>query len=793
MNSHALDVLEFARVAELTAAFATSDAGAAHVRALAPLSDRGWLEREHARVSAVGALCESEGGWNPAPVPRVDLALERARIAGARWTPQEAAAAGVILTSAATTRRSLDDPRRPAAATAVLEPVARAVVPIPDVARAIARAIDDGGTVRDDASPALKRMRRELRTAEQDIVRILERVIAKLEPHQQVPDASVTVRNGRYVIPVRRDGRAAVGGIVHDTSASGGTLFVEPPAAIEASNRMRELEADAAREVDRILLELTDVARPHADSLQATYDALIELDSLYARARFAKEYRCTPIAFAPAGESLTVRDGRHPLLTARGVPVVAFDLIMNADERTLLVSGPNTGGKTVLLKALGLFQAMAQSGLPVPAGTGTTLPIVDDIFADVGDEQSIEASLSTFSAHVTNLREVLASATSESLVLIDELGSGTDPAEGAALGAAVLESLTARGARTIATTHLGALKDLPLTIAGVVNASLQFDEVQLAPTYRLLKGIPGRSYGLQIARRLQLPADVLDRAVARVPEQERAVSALLAELERREAELAARESTLAADETSAREHGQRIADRERLVRERERAVERAARADARRYLLDARAEVERTIAALKAASESERAEHVRMARRVLERRIDEHGAIDAALAAEGDTHEGAHAGDETVAIGGLVEVDALGGKIGRVLEFRENEALVAVGAVKVTVPRTSLRAATRSAEAPGVRVAIGDIPELDAKPEVDLRGVRVADVDELLLASLDAAVRADLKSLRIIHGKGTGALRERVAEMLSKDVRVQSFRLGAWNEGGAGVTVAEFA
>ena len=793
MNPHALEVLEFARVVDLAAAFATSEPGGAHVRALSPHNDRATLEREHARVAAVGALCDSEGGWNPEPVPRVELALQRVRVTDAVWTPAEAAAIGIVLTSAANTKRSLSDARKPPAAVAVLSAIADAVVPLPDVVRAITRAVGDDGVVRDDASPALKRLRRELRTAEQEIVRILERAIAKLEPHQQVPDASVTVRNGRYVIPVRRDGRAAIGGIVHDTSSSGGTLFVEPPAAIEASNRMRELEIDAAREIDRILLELTDLARPRADALESTYNALIEFDSLYARARFARAYRCAPLAFAATGEALIVHDGRHPLLTARGLTVVPFDLTMSAPERTLLVSGPNTGGKTVLLKALGLFQAMAQSGIPVPAGTGTTLPLVDDIFADVGDEQSIEASLSTFSAHVTNLREVLTSATQDSLVLIDELGSGTDPAEGAALGAAVLESLTHRGARTIATTHLGALKDLPLTVPGVVNASLQFDEAQLAPTYRLLKGIPGRSYGLQIARRLELPAGVLDRAVARVPEQERAVSALLAELERREADLAARAATLAADEAHAHAHGQRIADRERAVRERERALERNARGEARRYLLEARAEVERTIASLRAAAGADLDAEIRTARRALERRIDEHGAAHAALGAD-DDRGGAGARSDPIDVGDRVEVETLGGKIGRVIEFRESDAVIAVGAMKLAVPRAALRVTTRAIETPAVRAGgFGDVPELEVKTEVDLRGVRVAEVDELLLASLDAAVRADLKSLRIIHGKGTGALRERVAEMLKKDVRVQSFRLGAWNEGGAGVTVAEFA
>lgn len=793
MNLHALTVLEFERVVEIAAGMAISDAGAARVRSLAPHGDRVALEREHARVAAVGALCDGEGGWNPEPVPNVEHALRKSRVVDAAWTVAEAGAIGVALTSAANTRKSLANPRRPAAALAVLAPVVDAVVPIPELARAIARVIGDDGAVRDDASPLLKRLRRELRGAEQEIVRILDRAIAKLEPHQQVPDASVTIRNGRYVIPVRRDGRATLGGIVHDTSASGGTLFVEPPAAIEAANRMRELEIDAVREVDRILLELTESARPHADSIETTYGALVALDALYARARFARAFRCAPIQFADAGATLVIRDGRHPLLAARGVEVIPFDLTMTGDERTLLVSGPNTGGKTVLLKAVGLFQALAQSGIPVPVGIGSVLPLCDDIFADVGDEQSIEASLSTFSAHVTNLREVLHSATADSLVLIDELGSGTDPTEGAALGAAILEALTMRGARTIATTHLGALKDLPLTVRGVVNASLQFDEALLAPTYRLLKGIPGRSYGLQIARRLALPGDVLMRAEERVPEQERAVSALLAELEKRESELKAREATLAADEADSRERGHRIADRERTVRERERSLEREARAEARRYLLDARAEVERTIAALRTTADADRAAHERAARHAVERRVDEQAAALAALNDDEQRTATGSRGPAAVSEGDLVELGSLGGKVGRVIEFREDDAVVAVGAVKVTVPRSELRASDRSSAAPA-RVAIaGEMPELEAKPEVDVRGVRVSEVDELVLASLDAAVRADLRSLRIIHGKGTGALRERVAEMLKKDVRVRTFRLGAWNEGGAGVTVAELA
>ncbi len=792
LSAHALDVLEFARVGDIVAGFAMSEEGAAHVRALSPRANRVAIEREHTRVAAVRALRGSEGGWGPEIAPPAGQAVVKLHVAESTWTPSEARNVGVALTSATRTRVTVRDPRRPAVAVAVLAPIVDALASVPELERAIGKAISDDGTVRDDASPLLRRIRRELRDADQDLVRILERVIAKLDPSQQVADASVTVRNGRYVIPVRRDARSAVGGIVHDTSASGGTLFVEPPAAIEAANRIRELEIDGQREVERILRELTDLGRPHAGAIGATFTALVELDSLHARARYGDEFACAPVTFCDPGESLTVHAGRHPLLLAQGVAVVAFDLVLAPEQRTLLVSGPNTGGKTVLLKAMGLFHAMAQSGMPVPVGAGTALPIVDDIFADVGDEQSIEASLSTFSAHLKNQREILASATRNSLVLVDELGSGTDPAEGAALGAAILEELTARGARTLATTHLGALKDLPLTVPGVVNASLQFDEAELAPTYRLLQGIPGRSYGLSIARRLALPEAVIARAEARVPEQERAVSALLAELEKRERALEDREAQVAADQEHGRAHGQRIADREQAVRAREREVERQARSEARRYLLDARAEVERAIAALRASTEQNRSGLEHTARKALEQRAGEHADALSALDAQDAAVEAA-APEGAIVAGATVEVDTLGGRMGRVAEIRGDDAVVVVGAVKLSVPVRSLRRSARQLAAAAPVPVYGDLPEFDAKTEVDIRGVRASDVDELVLSSLDSAVRADLKTLRIIHGKGTGALRERVAEMLAKDVRVKAFRLGAWNEGGAGVTVAELA
>jgi DNA mismatch repair protein MutS2 len=795
MNAHALQVLEFPRVLALVAERASSELGADAVRALAPRVSHDWLDAEHARVAAMRALLRGEAPWSPEPIPSISAALGRLRIEGAAWIGAELLAASTLLRSSRRTREVLRDERRAAVVAAVLHPITERLVVARAEEEAIERAIADDGSVRDEASPALRRIRRELRGAQGELVKLLERAIAKLDVHHQVPDMSVTVRNGRYVIPVRREGRLAVGGIVHATSDTGQTLFVEPPAAVEFGNRLRELEAEELREVDRILRELTDLIRPRRDAMSAALDALVELDSLYARARFANEFRCAAAELVPARDGFRIRDGRHPLLLAQGVEVVPFDLEMAPSERTLLVSGPNTGGKTVLLKATALISALAQSGIPAPVGEETRIAVFDDFFADIGDEQSIQASLSTFSAHVRNLAEILRAATASSLVLIDELGSGTDPVEGAALGGAILEQLTLRRTTTVATTHLGALKELAGEVDGVVNASLQFDAVELAPTYRLVKGIPGRSYGLLIARRLRLPADVLARAEERLPQDERKVTALLEELEKREVALSAleRDARESADDT--RERAQRIAERERRVRERERAAERQSRQEARRYVLEARAEIERAIKDVRAAGAEAVEDAARAARQAAERMAGDQAAALSALDEEEASASRAperQLASEVIEVGDFVEVSTLGGKVGRVVDMRDGDGVVAVGALKLTVPVGALRRAPgRLSPTEVAAVPIGDIPEVVAPSEIDLRGMRVDEIDSVVLQALDSAVRADLKLLRIIHGKGTGALRERVGEMLRKDTRVKAFRLGAWNEGGNGVTVAE--
>jgi DNA mismatch repair protein MutS2 len=820
MNAHALGILEFSRLLAFVAARAHSAPGAAAVRALVPRADREWIEAEQRRVTALRQLVESETGWASEPIPELAEPLKRLRIDGLSWSALELLQGATLLRSSRKTRDALRDPRRAPMTVAVLADYLRSLIDRREPEEAIGRAISDDGTVRDEASPALRRVRRELRQTEGELVRLLEREMTRLEPHHQVSDLSVTMRNGRWVMPMRREARGYVGGIVHDSSGTGATIFVEPPAAVEFGNRVRELEIEEQREVDRVLRELTDGLRPHHAEMSGAYDALVALDSLYARARYAIDAQCAVVTFCAPAEGLAIVDGRHPLLLARGVPVVPFDLTLAPAERTMLVSGPNTGGKTVLLKAIGLLAMMAQAGVPAPVGATSRLPVFDDVFADVGDEQSIEASLSTFSAHLKNLGEILRLASDGSLVLVDELGSGTDPSEGAALGGSILETLTRRGTLTIATTHLGQLKLLATEVEGVVNASLQFDAVQLAPTYRLLKGVPGRSYGLSIARRLALPEDVLQRAEARLPTGERDLAVLLADLEAREALLAERERVAALEQEKIRSRIATVSDRELKVRERERESEREARREARRYLLEARADVERAIAEVRAQAAGQ-SEMLEAAARASRRAIEEAAAAQGAAvtqveararrdrerrelgreaaraehAASGATPRGKSAPTPTrpIEAGDTVRLSTLDDKTGRVISVKGDEVRVLVGSLSLAVP---LRTVTRIAAPPppAVKVSLhGEFPEADPLREVDVRGLRVDELDDRILQAIDGAVRGDLREVRIIHGKGTGALRARVGEMLKKDTRVVGFRLGAWNEGGAGVTVAELS
>lgn len=792
MNDHALEVLEFERVLERVALRASSQAGQARVRSLRPRTDPDAIARELGRVSAVMRFVGAAPSWAPGPIPDVRAALAHLGAEGAVLEPLDLHALGRLLASSRLLGRELGahEGGYPELAT-----VADRCVDLRSLEGVVERCVDEEGHVLSSASGELKKIRDRLRGAHARIVRMLEKFIGSLPERFVVADASVTLRDGRYVVPLRREGKGEVGGIVHDESQTGATLYVEPPIAIEAMNRLRDLEREEAREIRRVLAETTKALAPERDAIAGAFDALVDFDALHARARAALAWgAAVPAIVRDTTAGMALREARHPLLLESGDgPVVPYDLELEPDERCLVVSGPNTGGKSVFLKATGLIAALAQSGVAPPVGPGTRLPVFRSFFADIGDEQSIARSLSTFSAHLAILSDLVAAADGGSLVLIDEMGTGTDPAEGAALARAVLEELVARGATTIASSHLGELKQLDTPGSGIVNASLQFDGARMEPTYRLVKGLPGRSYGLAIARRLGFPGHVLDRADGYRDQGAAGIEDLLERLEARESEVERLLHELDAERARTERQRTDVERRAHTLEEAERTSEGRARADARRLLLEARAEVEDAIDAMRAAVlEGEDVETAaREARRKVERAAGRHRDADRSGTLR--PTRGSRATVRTIEPGGSVRVRDTGAR-GRVAELRGDRATVEVGALRIEVPVTDLEPFEVAAESEARRGGGWKGPPRDeqVRLEVDLRGMRVDEMELELERALDAAVFEDLAELRIIHGKGTGALRRRVTEILAEDGRVRTHRMGGPTEGGAGVTVAVF-
>ena len=799
MSGHALEVLEFERVLDRVARRASSEPGRRRLLALRPRTDRGDVVRELARVAAVIRFMDARPGWALGPVPDVQVDLAQLATEGSVLEAAAIWRLGVLLATSRQLQSEL----------AALEPRAEELasietrlVDLSTAEEAIARSVDGEGNVLSSASRELKSIRDRLRGAHTKVVRALEGYLGSLPERFVVPDGSVSVRDGRYVVPIRREGKGEVGGIIHGESQTGATLYVEPPVAIELMNRLRDLEGEEAREILRVLRELTAALTPYAQSLEGTLDALADFDALGARAKAARAWNGTVPEIARPGErGLRIRDGRHPLLIeATEGAVVPFDLDLTADERAMVVSGPNTGGKSVFLKATGLVASLAQSGVVPPVGPGTRLPIFASFFADIGDEQSIARNLSTFSAHLANLADIVREADGDSLVLIDEMGTGTDPAEGAALARAVLEELVARGSTTLVTSHLGELKRLDAEGSGIVNASLQFDSERMEPTYTLVKGRPGRSFGLAIARRLGFPGPVLDRAEAHREHDEARLDELLARLEQEEQQardLARRLDLERAETVRLRAD---LESRERAVREAERTSEGRAREDARQLLLDARAEVEEAIRELRGAAAEGQAleEAARDARRKVEQAAGRQRERAPDRRGRRGVEEAPRSG--SLAAGDAVRIASTGSRA-RVVEVRADRAWVEAGALRIEVPVADLEAIEDEPGGAGGRAGGAaarsrgswTAPSVDrVRVEVDLRGLRVDEMEGELTQALDEALLGDLDELRIIHGKGTGALRQRVGELLAQDGRVLDFRMGAPQEGGAGVTIARF-
>lgn len=778
--------LEFPEVLQRVAAFAAGPLGRARVLSRRPLRDPGTVRKAMAEVGEAMNLLEAREAPDIPPVEDLTPVLARLRIEGSVLDVGEVACIRAVVAAARELNRVLRSVAERAPQVAAL-----ASPPLPPlILKRLDQVLDETGDIRDDASAGLLAARRGVGRAREHLLTRLDSVLRGLGPSATVPNAAITIREGRYVIPVRRDSRSRPPGVVHDESATHGTLFIEPSAVIPLGNALRAAQAEEARELLLVLREVSEMLRPHGGDMAAALDMCVRADDLFARARHAHRAGATVPVLGETNGPCLIRQGRHPLLLDEGRPVVPFDLMLDPSERTLVISGPNTGGKTVLIKAIGLTVLMHQAGLVPVVGPGSVIPLCGSVFADIGDHQSIAANLSTFSAHLATMRRILEEAGPDSLVLVDEIGSGTDPVEGAALAAAMLSELTRRRVRTVATTHLGALKTLATDLPDVVNGSLEFNTETLSPTWQFRKGLPGRSYGIAIARRLGLPSAVLADADARVPSTERALEELLTRVEAREQVLEEARRVLERDQALAaavaREQAGREAAlrrRESEVEERERAVTREGKEKARRFLLEARGTVEDALTLAREGVEEARAREAR-------RRLED--AIQNGTDQDHPTPSGSREPEENggpLVVGARVRMTH--GGVGEVLDIRRDGRLVIrAGALKVLLSPGEV------ARLPDLKPArVASTPSLfeapDAASEIDLRGLRGDEAESATRSALDAAVLADLPVLRIIHGMGTGVVRECVHRVLAEDPRVGHHAFAPAAQGGTGVTIVD--
>jgi DNA mismatch repair protein MutS2 len=659
----------------------------------------------------------------------------------------------------------------------------------PQLEARIGESIGEDGAVLDSASPALRRVRMELRTAQQRLQDRLGTLVNEFRGALQ--EGLITQRGGRYVLPVRAEARSQVRGIVHDQSSSGATLFVEPLVVVEMNNRIRELEAEERHEVERILRELSELVAADAPYLTLAVELLAEIDLHLAKARYASLIRAGVPKITEDG-ALRLRQARHPLLTGKVVPL---DFWLNRETWMVVITGPNTGGKTVALKTVGLLCLMAQAGMHIPAEDGSEVPVYENIFADIGDEQSIEQSLSTFSSHLNRIVEILREATPRSLVLLDELGAGTDPTEGSALARAILTHLLEAHIATVATTHYSELKLFAHDRPGVTNASVEFDVETLSPTYHLSIGLPGRSNALAIATRLGLSEDIIKRAREYVGTAGVEMENLLEGLQSERAAAADERFQLSMERAEA-EHQRREAQRQREETEVERArILNEARAQARREVEAVQAELARlrTQARNPHLSDERLAALRQRARRLEERTtLTQAPARSPAAAPENEREEGA------LAVGDTVYVRSMGQR-GELLSAPDarGEAEVQVGSLKLRVNASDLdrlsKRQARANETPSRIATPTRTPEEAPDLQLDLRGWRVEDALGEVETYLDNAALSGLSFVRLLHGKGTGALRQAIRQQLARNPLVKSFASAAPNDGGDGVTIVTLA
>ena len=792
MNQKVLKTLEYDKIITQLTEYAASAPGKALCRELLPSSELSDILRAQTETSDAASRVRMKGSISFSGVRDVRDSIKRLEI-GSALSIQELLSISSLLTAAARAKAYGRHEESEEFPDDSLDEMFRALEPLTPVNTEIKRCIVSEDEISDDASPGLRHVRRSMRTIGDRIHTALNSILNSSRSYLQ--DAVITMRDGRYCLPVKSEHRSQVNGMIHDQSSTGSTLFIEPMAVIQLNNELRSLEIQEQKEIEAVLATLSNELAPYTEALALDLEILSQLDFIFARAALSRHYKGTEPKFNTQGR-IHIKDGRHPLLDPQ--KVVPITIWLGGDFDLLIVTGPNTGGKTVSLKTVGLFTLMGQAGLHIPAFDGSELAVFDEVFADIGDEQSIEQSLSTFSAHMTNIVDILGKADSRSLCLFDELGAGTDPTEGAALAIAVLNFLHNMKCRTMATTHYSELKVYALGTPGVENACCEFDVQTLRPTYRLLIGIPGKSNAFAISKKLGLPDYIIDDAKSRIEAEDETFEDVISRLEenrvtieKEREEIQSYKAEIARLKSSLQQKNERFDERrEKIIR--------SANEEAQRILREAKETADQTIKNINklASSSGVDTKALEAERRRLRANLKK---VDSNLSLKKEAKPHKAINPKTLKIGDGVRVLSMNLK-GTVstLPDSQGNVFVQMGILRSRVPLSDLELLhEESISGPGLEnrrkgsgsSGIKMSKSASVSPEINLLGMTVDEAIPVLDKYLDDAVLAHLGQVRVVHGKGTGALRAGIHKHLKRVRSVKEFHLAEYGEGDAGVTI----
>lgn len=786
MNQKILKTLEFQKIIQELASFASSNLGKELTLELKPsqnLEDvQQWQDE-----TADGVQIERLRGRMPIPrLENVGPHLKRLDM-GASLNALEIAQIGKILTTTTEIRRFFDDLEETGIEFYRLYDITSQFVTTPQLNQRIRSSVNEDGHVLDDASTALRGIRTGIKKGESAVREKLDSVI-RGKSAKYLSDALITIRNDRYVVPVKQEYRGYFGGVIHDQSSTGQTLFIEPKAVVELNNRLRQLQIEERHEIDRILAELSNEIAPYSKEINRNMLLLAQLDFIGAKASYAKSLKAVRPKIHSENE-VKLYTARHPLLDPKSV--VANDIFIGGDYQAVVITGPNTGGKTVILKTLGLLQLMGQSGLQIPAAEESQIGIFHEVFADIGDEQSIEQSLSTFSSHMTNIESILRKMDDKSLIILDELGAGTDPQEGAALAIAILDQIGSIGSSVMVTSHYPELKVYGYNHAKTINASMEFDVDTLSPTYRLLFGVPGRSNAFEISKRLGISPDIIQNARHLIDGETQNLNEMIADLEntRKMTEMEYQEIREYVDEADELLQDLKTAVQD-FWQERDDLVKKA-KLKANQTIEEAQEEAEKVIAELRNKQLESGSDGS----------IKEHEFIDAKTRLANLKHEEALAKNkilkkekakQTLKPGDDVKVQSFGQR-GTIVEKAGNKQwVVQMGMLKMKLDESDLVLTAPEKEPARKMTSLKSASQSHVSPQLDLRGERYENALARMDQYLDSALLANYPQVTIVHGKGTGALRKGVTEALKRHPSVKGFSYAPANQGGNGATIVEF-